>query len=94
MPIKEKLMKLRLVLAASLCAALSFPIIVEAQGLVGGAEEGAHEGHRAAGPVGGVVGGVIGAGVGTVNGALGIRPHYHRYHGRRCYWRHGYRHCY
>lgn len=84
-------MKLRLMAAAGLIAALSFPIGAQAQGLVGGAEEGAHEGNRAAGPVGAVVGGAIGAGVGTVNGALGIRPGYHRH---RCYWRHGYRHCY
>jgi len=84
-------MKLRLVLAAGLCAALAFPVIAEAQGLVGGAEEGAHAGDRAAGPVGAVVGGAIGAGVGTVNGALGIRPGY--YHRHRCHWHHGYRRC-
>ncbi len=85
-------MKFGLIAAAGLIAALSFPIVAEAQGLVGGAEEGAHEGNRAAGPVGAVVGGAIGAGVGTVNGALGIRPGY--YHRHRCYWRHGYRRCY
>ncbi len=86
-------MKLRLVIAAALLAALSTPIVAEAQGLVGGAEEGAHRGDRAAGPVGAVVGGAIGAGVGTVNGALGIRPGYYRHH-NHCYWRHGYRRCY
>jgi len=79
-------------MAASLVAALSCPVLAQAQGLVGGAEEGAHAGDRAAGPIGAVVGGAIGAGVGTVNGALGIRPAY--YHRHRCYWRHGYRHCY
>ncbi len=84
-------MKLRFVMAASLVAVLCCPILAQAQGLVGGAEEGAHAGDRAAGPIGAVVGGAIGAGVGTVNGALGIRPGYHRH---RCYWRHGYRRCY
>ncbi len=84
-------MKLRLILAASLCVAMAFPIIAEAQGLVGGAERGARDGNRAAGPVGAVVGTGVGAAFGTVNGALGIRPHY--YHGHRCYWRHGRRHC-
>ncbi len=83
-------MKSGFVIAAGLFAALSFPAISQAQGLVGGAEEGAHAGNRAAGPIGAVVGGAVGAGVGTVNGALGnpIRPY------RHCYWRHGYRHCY
>ncbi len=85
-------MRSSFVFAGAFCAFLSFPIISQAQGLVGGAEEGAHAGDRAAGPVGAVVGGAIGAGVGTVNGALGIRPGYYRHH--HCYWRHGYRHCY
>ncbi|MGB7089515.1 MAG: hypothetical protein WBD43_05570 [Methylovirgula sp.] len=74
-------------MAVGLFAALSWPVSVRAQGLVGGAEQGAHEGNRAAGPVGAVVGGAVGAGVGAVNGALGI--HWHR----RCYYHHGYRHC-
>ncbi len=81
-------MKLRLVVALGLFALTSCPMIAQAQGLVGGAEEGAHRGNRAAGPVGAVVGGAVGAGVGTVNGALGLGYHHHR-----CYWRHGYRHC-
>ncbi len=85
-------MKPGFVFASAVCAFLSLPIVAQAQGLIGGAEEGAHAGNRAAGPVGAVVGGAIGAGVGTVNGALGIRPGY--YHRHRCYWRHGYRHCY
>ncbi len=84
-------MKSGFIVAAGVFAALSFPLAAQAQGLVGGAEEGAHEGGRAAGPIGAVVGGAVGAGVGTVNGALGIRPAYYRH---RCYWRHGYRHCY
>ncbi len=87
-------MKHRFTLSAALVsgavlAALSLPVAVQAQGLIGGAEEGAHRGNRAAGPVGAVVGGAIGAGVGTVNGALGIRRYHHH-----CYWRHGFRHCY
>jgi hypothetical protein len=82
-------MRFRFAIAAlGLSASMSSPIIVHAQGLVGGAEDGAHRGNRAAGPVGAVVGGAVGAGVGTVNGALGLG-----YHRHRCYWRHGYRHC-
>jgi hypothetical protein len=81
-------MKFRFAIAIGLFASVSCPMIAQAQGLVGGAEEGAHRGNRAAGPVGAVVGGAIGAGVGTVNGALGLGYHHHR-----CYWRHGYRHC-
>ncbi len=84
-------MKSGFVFAGALCALLSLPIVAQAQGLIGGAEEGAHAGNRAAGPVGAVVGGAVGAGVGTVNGALGIRPGYYHH---RCYWRHGHRHCY
>lgn len=84
-------MKLRFAVVAGLLALASLPITAQAQGLVGGAREGAHEGDRAAGPLGAVVGGAVGAGVGTVNGALGI--HGGGYHGRRCYYRHGHRHC-
>ncbi len=84
-------MTIKTILAASLFAAALLPVGAQAQGLIGGAREGAAQGNRAAGPVGAVVGGAVGAGVGTVNGALGIHPAY--YHGHRCYWAHGYRHC-
>jgi hypothetical protein len=89
--IEENMMKSGIMLAVGLSCLLSLPVAVQAQGLVGGAEEGAHEGSRAAGPVGAVVGGAIGTGVGTVNGALGIHLYRHYHH---CYWRHGYRRCY
>ena len=83
-------MKLNLILAGTLLVLASLPVGAQAQGLVNGAREGAHEGDRAAGPIGAVVGGAVGAGVGTVNGALGIRPGYHRH---RCYYSYGHRHC-
>jgi gas vesicle protein len=59
-------------MAASIAAVLSLPLVVQAQGIVGGAEEGAAEGNRAAGPVGGAVGGAVGGIVGGVEGVLGI----------------------
>jgi hypothetical protein len=56
------------------------PVIVSAQGIVGGAQQGAsqgaREGNKAAGPVGGavgtVVGGTVGGVTGGVKGALGV----------------------
>jgi gas vesicle protein len=45
--------------------------MVEAQGLVKGAQQGAKEGSKAAGPVGGVLGGAIGGVVGVFTGVLG-----------------------
>jgi hypothetical protein len=43
-------MKFRFAIAIGLFASVSCPMIAQAQGLVGGAEEGAHRGNRAAGP--------------------------------------------
>jgi hypothetical protein len=50
---------------------LNTPRLVDAQGLVKGAEQGAREGNKAAGPVGGVLGGAIGGVVGVVSGVAG-----------------------
>ncbi|HEX3439011.1 MAG TPA: hypothetical protein VHT93_01585 [Pseudolabrys sp.] len=56
------------------------PTVINAQGVIGGAQQGANQGARqgskAAGPVGGAVGGVVGGTVGGVTGgvkgALGV----------------------
>jgi hypothetical protein len=74
-------------------AVLAVPALVQAQGIVRGAEQGATVGNRAAGPVGGTVGGAVGgvAGgvVGGVKGVLGVpqstgRTQRHRtYHKRQ-----------
>lgn len=61
-------------------AVLAMPVVADAQGIVGGAQQGAsqgaREGSKAAGPVGGAVGGVVGGTVGGVTGgvkgALGV----------------------
>ena len=79
----------RFAYAVGIVGLLALPGAAQAQGLVQGARQGAAAGDRALGPIGGVVGGAVGAGVGTVNGALGIHPHY-RY---RCYYKHGHRYC-
>jgi hypothetical protein len=63
-----------------LLAVLAVPVVAEAQGIVGGAQQGAsqgtREGNKVAGPVGGAVGGVVGGTVGGVTGgvkgALGV----------------------
>jgi hypothetical protein len=65
-------MRFRFMMAAGIAAVLSLPLVAQAQGIVGGAEEGAAEGNRAAGPVGGAVGGAVGGIVGGVEGVLGI----------------------
>jgi hypothetical protein len=66
---------------AVLSGLLTFPIAVQAQGLVGGADRGAAEGGAAAGPVGAVVGGVVGGVTGGVAGVLGADegPRFHDY---------------
>jgi hypothetical protein len=65
-------MKRRLMMTASVLAALAMPLAAQ----VRGAEEGAAAGNRAAGPVGGAVGagvgGVVGGIEGGVKGVLGI----------------------
>ena len=69
-------MKRRLMMTASVLAALATPLAAQAQGVVRGAEEGAAAGNRAAGAVGGAVGagvgGVVGGIEGGVKGVLGI----------------------
>jgi hypothetical protein len=69
-------MKRRLMMTASVLAALAMPLAGRAQGVVRDAEEGAASGNRAAGPVGGAVGvgvgGVVGGIEGGVKGVLGI----------------------
>jgi gas vesicle protein len=65
-------MRFRFMMAASIAAVLSLPLVAQAQGIVRGAQEGAAEGNRAAGPVGGAVGGAVGGIVGGVEGVLGI----------------------
>ena len=57
-------------IAAGVAAALSLPLLAQAQGIVRGAQEGAAEGNRAAGPVGGAVGAGLGGVVGGVEGGL------------------------
>jgi hypothetical protein len=68
-------LRARLTLCAMLGVAsimlLDAPRLVDAQGLVKGAEQGAREGNKAAGPVGGVLGGAIGGVVGVVSGVAG-----------------------
>jgi biopolymer transport protein ExbD len=68
-------LRARLALCAMLGVAaimlLNAPRLVDAQGLVKGAEQGAREGNKAAGPVGGVLGGAIGGVVGVVSGVAG-----------------------
>jgi LTXXQ motif family protein len=68
-------LRARLALCAMLGVAaimlLNTPRLVDAQGLVKGAEQGAREGNKAAGPVGGVLGGAIGGVVGVVSGVAG-----------------------
>ena len=65
-------MRRHFLIAASVAAVLSLPMVAQAQGIVRGAQEGAAEGNRAAGPVGGAVGGAVGGIVGGVEGVLGI----------------------
>ena len=69
-------MKRYVFLSALGLAVLAMPAVVQAQGIVRGAEQGAAVGNRAAGPVGGAVGGAVGGVtggvVGGVKGVLGI----------------------
>ena len=67
-------------IVAGLMFVLALPVVADAQGVVGGAQQGAsqgaREGSKAAGPVGGavgtVVGGTVGGVTGGVKGALGV----------------------
>jgi hypothetical protein len=74
---------------AVVVALLAAPVVVHAQGIIGGMHRGAADGNYSAGPVGGAVGGV--------NGALGINPgpryesrsaYYHRRYHRHYYHHH------
>jgi hypothetical protein len=69
----ENTMKLRWMIIG-VAAVLAMPVIADAQGIVGGAQQGgsqgAREGNKAAGPVGGAVGGVVGGTVGGVTGGV------------------------
>jgi Protein of unknown function (DUF1236) len=71
----------RVIGITALIAAVTIPVVAQAQGVPGGIERGSREGERAAGPVGGLVGGVVGGVIGGVNGVLGIdeRPRFRSY---------------
>lgn len=71
--------KLHIVFAGAVIAALACPLAAQAQGIPGGIAHGAQEGGQAAGPVGAVVGGAVGGVVGGVQGLLGIQPTYAAY---------------
>lgn len=90
--------KLHIVFAGAVVAALACPLAAQAQGIPGGIAHGAQEGGQAAGPVGAVVGGAVGGVVGGVQGLLGIQPTYAAYpvEGRPVYHHHRYlrRHTY
>src|ERR1035437_4890952 len=66
---------------AALVAAVTLPVVAQAQGVPVRVERGSRDGERAAGPVGAVVGGVIGGVVGGVAGVLGVdeRPRFRSY---------------
>jgi hypothetical protein len=91
--------KLHIVFAGAVVAALACPLAAQAQGIPGGVAHGAYEGGQAAGPVGAVVGGAVGGVIGGIQGLFGIQPTYaaypvegrpaYRYH--RHYRRHTYR---
>ena len=74
-------MHVKILAAAAVAMMFALPVAVQAQGIVGGAEEGAHDGNRAAGPVGGIVGGVVGAVTGGIAGLIGDdqRPRFREY---------------
>ena len=59
----------------------AIPIAVQAQGVVGGAEQGSANGASEAGPVGAIVGGTVGAVTGGVASVLGLdqRPRFREY---------------
>ena len=91
-------MKLHIVLAGTVVAALACPLAAQAQGIPGGIAHGVQQGGQAAGPVGAVVGGAVGGVVGGVQGLLGIEPTYAAYpvesphvYQRRHYRHHTYR---
>ena len=70
-PVARTQSRLRVALGAVVVLLFSAPSVLDAQGLVKGAQQGAREGNKAAGPVGGVLGGAIGGVVGVFTGVLG-----------------------
>lgn len=69
-------MKLQVLFAGIIVAAVAGPITAQAQGVPGGFVHGANEGWRIAGPVGAVVGAPVGGVIGGVEGLLGVGPAY------------------
>lgn len=69
-------MKLQVLFAGIIVAAVAAPITAQAQGVPGGFVHGANEGWRIAGPVGAVVGAPVGGVIGGVEGLLGVGPAY------------------
>jgi hypothetical protein len=71
--VTEDAMKAALIIAGILTV-LAMPIVADAQGIIGGAEQGAKQGakagSKAAGPVGGAVGTAVGGTVGGVTGGV------------------------
>jgi hypothetical protein len=68
--------KLKVLFAGVIIAAMAAPLGAQAQGIPGGIAHGASEGWRIAGPVGFVVGAPVGGVIGGVEGLLGIGPAY------------------
>jgi hypothetical protein len=66
--------KLKILFASIIVAAVSAPLAAQAQqsGVPGGWVYGANEGYRIAGPIGAIVGAPVGGVVGGVHGVLGI----------------------
>jgi len=58
-----------ILVASAICISANY---VQAQGLVGGAQQGSANGEAVAGPIGAVVGGAVGAVTGGVAGLLGV----------------------
>jgi len=68
--------KLKLLFASFIVAAVTMPLTAQAQGVPGGFAHGAHEGWRIAGPIGAIVGAPVGGVIGGIEGVLGIGPAY------------------
>jgi hypothetical protein len=76
--VKDSVVRIRLLTASVIVAALTVPVAAHAQGIPGGAAHGFHEGNRIAGPVGAIVGTAVGGVIGGIEGVLGIPPSYQR----------------
>jgi hypothetical protein len=68
--------KLHLLFASVIVAAVTAPLAAQAQGVPGGFAHGAQEGWRIAGPIGAIVGAPVGGVIGGIEGVLGIGPAY------------------